>query len=69
MAKKLYRSRKDRMIAGVCGGIAEHLDVDSVWIRVGAILLTIASVGLGLVAYLLFWILVPENPGQPVKKR
>ncbi|MDO8480376.1 MAG: PspC domain-containing protein [Nanoarchaeota archaeon] len=69
MAKKLYRSRQDRVIAGVCGGIAEHLDVDPVWVRVFTILITIMSVGFGILAYVLFWILVPENPVQKVKKR
>jgi len=60
--KRLYRSRRNRIIAGVCGGIAEHFDVDPVWVRVLAILFTIASMGMGLLAYLLFWILVPEKP-------
>ena len=58
----MYRSRRNRIIAGVCGGIAEHFDVDPVWVRVLAILFTIASMGMGLLAYLLFWILVPEKP-------
>ena len=60
--KRLYRSRRNRIIAGVCGGIAEHFDVDPVWIRVLAILFTIVSMGMGLLAYLLFWILLPEKP-------
>ncbi|MFC1648593.1 PspC domain-containing protein [Nanoarchaeota archaeon] len=63
MAKKLYRSKKDKMIAGVCGGIAESLDIDAVWIRLAAVLLAMAN-GIGIVAYIVAWIIVPQNPKQ-----
>jgi len=61
MKKKLYRSEKDHMIAGVCGGIAEYFDVDSTLVR----LLTGLSVilgGAGVVAYIIAWIIIPKNP-------
>ena len=61
MKKKLYRSKKDHMIAGVCGGIAEYFDVDSTLVR----LLTGLSVilgGAGVVAYIIAWIIIPKNP-------
>lgn len=61
--KRLYRSRKDRMIAGVCGGIAEYFKVDPVWIRLAAVLLVFAD-GAGLIVYILAWVLIPENPSQ-----
>ncbi|MFC1741688.1 PspC domain-containing protein [Nanoarchaeota archaeon] len=61
--KRLYRSKKDKIIAGVCGGIAEHFNVDPIWIRLAAVLLIFAN-GLGLVLYILAWILIPQNPRQ-----
>ncbi len=55
--KKLYRSRKDTRIAGVCGGIAEYFNVDSNIIRLLAVL-TIFGGG-GIIAYIIAWIIVP----------
>ncbi len=60
MAKKLYRSRSDRKIAGVCGGIAEHFDIDPVLVRVIAVILLLCG-SAGLLAYIVLWILVPEE--------
>ena len=61
--KKLYRSKENKVIAGVCGGIAEHFNIDPVWIRLVTVLLVLAD-GIGIVLYILAWILVPVNPGQ-----
>jgi phage shock protein C len=61
--KRLYRSRKDKVIAGVCGGIAEYLNIDPVWVRLIAIL-TIFLDGMGLIFYIIAWILMPKNPMQ-----
>lgn len=61
MAKKLYRSRTDSIIAGVCGGLAEYFDIDPSLVRVGAVLLTLAW-GAGLLAYLVLWLIVPQKP-------
>lgn len=58
--KRLYRSRKERMIAGVCGGIAEYFNVDPTIVRLAWILLTFAG-GAGIVAYIIAWIIVPEE--------
>jgi phage shock protein C len=60
MAKRLYRSRSDRKIAGVCGGIAEHFDIDPVLVRVLAVILLLCG-SAGLLAYIILWILVPEE--------
>lgn len=60
--KKLYRSRDDRMIFGVCGGMAKYFDADSTLIRVIFILLVFAN-GIGLVMYFIFAILIPLEPG------
>ncbi len=61
MAKKLYRSRTDRMIAGVCGGLAEYFNIDSTLVRLAAVALTLAG-GSGVLAYLIFWFVVPQRP-------
>lgn len=61
--KKLYRSRKDRMIAGVCGGLGEYFRVDSTLVRLLWAVLTVASMGVGgILAYILAWIIIPEKP-------
>jgi phage shock protein PspC (stress-responsive transcriptional regulator) len=61
MAKKLYRSRKNRVIAGICGGLAEYFDVDPIIIRLITLILVL-SAGAGLIAYIIAWIVVPEEP-------
>ncbi|HIQ04644.1 MAG TPA: PspC domain-containing protein [Anaerolineae bacterium] len=58
----LYRSREDRVIAGVCGGLARYLGVDSSWVRLVWILATLFSVGFGIIAYLIALIVLPEEP-------
>ena len=59
--RQLRRSRSDRMVAGVCAGIAEYLRLDPTLIRVGFAVLVLVSWGLALVAYVLGWILIPEE--------
>jgi phage shock protein C len=63
-AKRLLRSSVDRKIAGVCGGIAEYLEVDSTVIRLICILLVFFPMPIlpALIAYLVAWIVVPEAP-------
>jgi phage shock protein C len=62
MDKKLYRSRKNSMIGGVCGGLGEYLNVDPTIMRLVAVLLVFAN-GIGLLAYIIAWIIIPRNPG------
>lgn len=64
MNKRLYRSRKDRMIAGVCGGLAEYFDIDPVIVRIIAVILLLPGGLPGLLPYIILWIVVPENPDQ-----
>ncbi|MFH1787492.1 MAG: PspC domain-containing protein [archaeon] len=59
--KKLYRSKKERIIAGVCGGIAEHLNADPTIVRLLWVIGTLLFFGAGIFAYLLAWIIVPER--------
>jgi len=60
--KKLYRSGRDRMLGGVCGGIAEYFNVDSTLVRLLWVLLTLGSIGAGILVYLIAWMIIPENP-------
>jgi len=59
--KKLYRSRANKMLGGVCGGLAEYFDIDPSLVR----LITIAIMfipGAGFLAYLIAWLVIPLNP-------
>jgi phage shock protein C len=64
--KRLYRSRNERMLGGVCGGLADYLNTDPTLIRLLFVVFALAG-GPGIIAYLIFWILVPlESEGtQP----
>ena len=61
MYKQLRRSRSDRMLGGVCGGIARYLGVDPVAVRVGYAILSFFRGGLGILAYFVLWLLMPEE--------
>ena len=61
MEKKLYRSSKDKKIAGVCGGLAEYLNIDPTIVRVIWALLTLCA-GTGLLAYIACAFIIPERP-------
>ena len=56
--KRLYRSRSNKMLAGVCGGVAEYLGVDPTVAR----LLAVVIPGFGWVAYIICAIIIPEEP-------
>ena len=60
--KKLYRSTRDKWLGGVCGGMAEYFNKDPVLIRILWVVLTIFSFGVGIIAYILFWIFVEKYP-------
>ena len=60
MTKRLYRS-DDRVIGGVCAGIAEYLDFDPVAVRVGYAFLTVATCFSGLLFYIIAWIVMPSK--------
>ncbi len=61
MNRRLTRSRRHRMIAGVCGGIGEYLDVDPTVVRLIWAAVTVFSLGLGVLVYLIAWIIMPEE--------
>ena len=59
--KTLRRSRSDRMVAGVCGGVARYFGVDAALVRVVLVAATILGVGTGAVLYLACWLIVPAE--------
>jgi phage shock protein PspC (stress-responsive transcriptional regulator) len=64
-ARRLYRSGQNKWVAGVCGGLGEYFDIDATLMRILWIILTLVSVGVGIIAYLLLWALVPRDPRHP----
>jgi len=63
MMKKLYRSRKNKKVGGVCGGIAEYFNLDPTLVRLGAVILIFVW-GAGLMAYIVAWAIIPERPAH-----
>lgn len=63
--RTLYRSREERMLAGVCGGIGEYFAVDPTLVRLVFVLLGVFT-GVGVLAYIVLWIVVPEEGGRPL---
>jgi len=59
--KRLLRSRKNRMIAGVCAGIGDYLGVDPTVIRLVWVLFCFFSFGFGALAYVIAWVIIPEG--------
>ncbi len=61
MDKKLYLSKTDKKIGGVCGGVAEYFGVDSTLVRLLLVLFALVG-GSGVLAYIIAWIVIPEKP-------
>lgn len=65
IVKQMFRSRDNRIIAGVCAGIAEYADLDPTLVRLLWAGLTIVTMGLpGVLIYLIAWIIMPEKPSR-----
>ena len=60
--KRLYRSKMNRTICGVCGGIAEYFNIDPTIVRLGGVLLACISFGTGVLAYFIAAVIIPDNP-------
>jgi phage shock protein PspC (stress-responsive transcriptional regulator) len=65
--KRLYRSRTDRKLAGVCGGLGEYFNVDPTLVRVLFVLATLAG-GPGLLLYIVLWLVMPEASDEKTKR-
>jgi len=61
MQKRLYRSRNERMIGGVCGGIAEYVGLDPTIVRALWVAVSLLA-GFGIILYLILWVIVPQEP-------
>ena len=59
--KKLYRSRTERWLAGVCGGLGNYFAVDPTLVRVIFVILSL-TFGSGLLIYLILWLIIPNEP-------
>jgi len=59
--KKLYRSGKEKVLGGVCGGMAEYFNVDPVLVRLFWVLLALSSGGSAILVYLLAWLVIPKK--------
>ncbi|MDR1816562.1 MAG: PspC domain-containing protein [Clostridiales Family XIII bacterium] len=59
--KKLYRSEQNKVFAGVCGGLAAYFGWDATVLRILWVVVTIFSVGAGIIAYLIFWLVMPRQ--------
>lgn len=59
--RRLYRTRSQKVVAGVCGGLGEYFAIDPVWFRIGFVVLAIGG-GSGILIYLLMWLIVPPQP-------
>lgn len=62
MNKRLYRSRRDTFLSGVCGGIAEYFGFDVSLVRIGWVIATLATGGIGFIAYIIAAVVVPLEP-------
>lgn len=61
MSKKLYKSNKNKMLDGVCGGIGEYINIDPTIVRLGWVVFC-ALGGSGIIAYIIATIIIPRNP-------
>ena len=61
MTKRLYRSSKDKMVAGVCGGLGEYFGIDPVLPRIIFVILLLPGGLPGFVPYVILWLLVPKD--------
>ncbi len=59
--RRLYRSGRDRILGGVCGGLGDYFGIDPVIIRLVWVLFSLAY-GSGILAYIAAWIIIPRNP-------
>ena len=60
--KRLYRSKTDTMIGGVCAGLANYLNIDPTIVRLVFVLMLLLG-GHGLLVYLILWLVIPQEPG------
>ncbi len=62
--KKLYLSQTDKKLGGVCGGLGEYFDKDATLFRILFVLFGLLTIGWGLIAYLVMWLVIPKKPSE-----
>ena len=62
--RRLYRSVDNKMISGVCGGIADYFRWDATIVRIAYVLLSIFTIFSGVLIYIIMWLIIPKNPDQ-----
>lgn len=62
MKKKLYKSLTDKKVCGVCGGLAKYLSIDATLVRLIWAIVTLCTVGTGLLAYIICAVIMPDEP-------
>ncbi len=60
--KRLYRSRQNRMLAGICGGVAEYFNIDPSIVRLLAVVGFFVTASVAFWTYLILWVVIPESP-------
>ena len=65
MNNKLYRSQSDKMVGGVCGGLAKNFNIDSSLVRLAFVLLFLFG-GHGLLIYVILWLIIPVAPDNSI---
>ena len=69
MNRRLYRSRTDSVLGGVAGGLADYLNADPALVRIAWAILVVVTGGAALLAYIVAWIVVPEEPAARLPNR
>ena len=64
MGKRLYKSRSERMLFGVSGGMAEYFDIDPTLVRIAWVVIAVLTAGMGFLAYIALAIIVPDAPAR-----
>jgi len=59
--KKLHRSRTNRVVAGVCGGLEEFFGIDAIWFRIGFVIAALPGGVPGILAYVICWVIIPTE--------
>lgn len=62
--KRLFRSKKEKMLGGICGGLGEYADIDPTLLRLLLVILVVFSWGMFLIIYIAAWIIIPPAPDQ-----
>jgi phage shock protein C len=62
MDKKIYLSETNKKIGGVCGGIGDYFNIDATLVRLIWIVITLMTMGTGILAYIIAWVVIPQQP-------